>query len=147
MRVATRRLEKSRQYANSIRCKRASLIQPQQTQSAFHAVHNETLSAAPDVDPQVRNSFRRLHNKLKMRRAAPMWRNGRRNGLKIRSHESEVWVRIPPSAPLKTRFYWGKTDFPFSFEFTYAHTWVAQDNAKSWQLLAVSWQSPATDQS
>src|SRR6266480_5551924 len=84
MRVATRRLEKSRQYVKSIRCKRASLIQPQQTQSAFHAVHNETLSAAPDVDPQVRNSFRRLHNKLKMRRTAPMWRNGRRNGLKIR---------------------------------------------------------------
>src|SRR5439155_13943687 len=80
MRVATRRLEKSRQYVKSIRCKRASLIQPQQMQSAFHDVHNETLSAAPDVDPQVRNSFRRLHNKLKMRRTAPMWRNGRRNG-------------------------------------------------------------------
>src|SRR5207247_10683913 len=57
MRVATRRLEKSRQYVKSIRCKRASLIQPQQTQSAFHDVHNETLSAAPDVDPQVRNWF------------------------------------------------------------------------------------------
>src|SRR5438876_8821835 len=36
MRVATRRLEKSRQYVKSIRCKRASLIQPQQTQSVFH---------------------------------------------------------------------------------------------------------------
>jgi hypothetical protein len=29
----------------------------------------------------------------------PMWRNGRRNGLKIRSGESRVWVRIPSSAP------------------------------------------------
>ena len=34
-----------------------------------------------------------------------MWRNGRRNGLKIRSRESEVWVRIPSSAPSKMRFY------------------------------------------
>src|SRR6266550_8557639 len=33
-----------------------------------------------------------------------MWRNGRRNGLKIRSCESEVWVRIPSSAPLKRHF-------------------------------------------
>ena len=28
-----------------------------------------------------------------------MWRNGRRNGLKIRFREIEVWVRVPPSAP------------------------------------------------
>ena len=34
-----------------------------------------------------------------MHAAAPMWRNGRRNGLKIRSRESGVWVRIPSSAP------------------------------------------------
>jgi hypothetical protein len=36
--------------------------------------------------------------------AKPMWRNGRRNGLKIRSRENGVWVRIPPSAPLKIVF-------------------------------------------
>jgi hypothetical protein len=35
---------------------------------------------------------------------APMWRNGRRNGLKIRSREG-VWVRIPSSAPSEKRFY------------------------------------------
>ena len=34
-----------------------------------------------------------------------MWRNGRRNGLKIRSGEIRVWVRIPSSAPSKTQFY------------------------------------------
>jgi hypothetical protein len=38
-----------------------------------------------------------------------MWRNGRRNGLKIRSCESGVWVRIPSSAPSKTRFNEGKS--------------------------------------
>ena len=27
-----------------------------------------------------------------------MWRNGRRNGLKIRLSENSVWVRVPPSA-------------------------------------------------
>ena len=37
-----------------------------------------------------------------------MWRNGRRNGLKIRFRESEVWVRVPPSAPSKMRFCEGK---------------------------------------
>ena len=40
----------------------------------------------------------------KMRLAVPMWRNGRRNGLKIRFYESGVWVRVPPSAPLTSRF-------------------------------------------
>ena len=30
-----------------------------------------------------------------------MWRNGRRNGLKIRFRESEVRVRVPPSAGWK----------------------------------------------
>src|SRR5437588_8396833 len=34
----------------------------------------------------------------------PMWRNGRRNGLKIRSRENGVWVRIPSSAPPKVHF-------------------------------------------
>ena len=34
--------------------------------------------------------------------ATPMWRNGRRNGLKIRSGENRVWVRIPSSARSKT---------------------------------------------
>ncbi len=34
-----------------------------------------------------------------------MWRNGRRNGLKIRFREIEVWVRVPPSAPSETAFY------------------------------------------
>ena len=29
----------------------------------------------------------------------PMWRNGRRNGLKIRWSASSVWVRVPPSVP------------------------------------------------
>ncbi len=29
---------------------------------------------------------------------APMWRNGRRNGLKIRWPERAVRVRVPPSA-------------------------------------------------
>src|SRR5205814_9622892 len=53
--------------------------------------------------------FRRWNNKLRMRRAAPMWRNGRRNGLKIRSRESGVWVRIPSSAPSKMRFYDGNS--------------------------------------
>ena len=37
-----------------------------------------------------------------------MWRNGRRNGLKIRFRESEVWVRVPPSAPSKMRFLEGE---------------------------------------
>jgi hypothetical protein len=40
---------------------------------------------------------------------APMWRNGRRNGLKIRSREGGVWVRIPSSAPLKRRFTQGNS--------------------------------------
>ena len=44
----------------------------------------------------------------KIRSRAPMWRNGRRNGLKIRSREGGVWVRIPSSAPSKMRFYEGK---------------------------------------
>src|SRR5205814_3117436 len=39
----------------------------------------------------------------------PMWRNGRRNGLKIRSRENGVWVRIPSSAPLKSAFYEAKS--------------------------------------
>jgi hypothetical protein len=43
-----------------------------------------------------------------MHAAAPMWRNGRRNGLKIRSRESGVWVRIPSSAPSKLRLLLGK---------------------------------------
>src|SRR5436305_1557682 len=38
----------------------------------------------------------------------PMWRNGRRNGLKIRSRESGVWVRIPSSAPSKISILLGK---------------------------------------
>ena len=38
-----------------------------------------------------------------------MWRNGRRNGLKIRFRESEVWVRVPPSAPSEMRFYEGES--------------------------------------
>src|SRR5436309_9803252 len=38
-----------------------------------------------------------------------MWRNGRRNGLKIRSRESGVWVRIPSSAPSENPFYEGKS--------------------------------------
>jgi hypothetical protein len=37
-----------------------------------------------------------------------MWRNGRRNGLKIRFYESGVWVRVPPSAPCEKAFYEGK---------------------------------------
>ena len=37
-----------------------------------------------------------------------MWRNGRRNGLKIRSRESGVWVRIPSSAPSKISILLGK---------------------------------------
>src|SRR5204862_1314591 len=40
-----------------------------------------------------------------------MWRNGRRNGLKIRSREGEVWVRIPSSAPSKMPFYEGKSTY------------------------------------
>src|ERR1700730_1988841 len=44
----------------------------------------------------------------KMRSTAPMWRNGRRNGLKIRFYESGVWVRVPPSAPSEKPFYEGE---------------------------------------
>src|SRR5438034_8297623 len=40
-----------------------------------------------------------------------MWRNGRRNGLKIRSREGEVWVRIQSSAPSKMPFYEGKSTY------------------------------------
>src|SRR4051794_31138982 len=38
----------------------------------------------------------------------PMWRNGRRNGLKIRFREIEVWVRVPPSAPSGKPIYEGR---------------------------------------
>jgi hypothetical protein len=37
----------------------------------------------------------------RIRGVTPMWRNGRRNGLKIRLGESSVPVRIRPSAPLR----------------------------------------------
>jgi hypothetical protein len=36
-----------------------------------------------------------------------MWRNGRRNGLKIRLSENSVWVRVPPSAASEMRLYDG----------------------------------------
>ncbi len=38
-----------------------------------------------------------------------MWRNGRRNGLKIRLSENSVWVRVPPSALSEMRFHEGKS--------------------------------------
>ena len=48
-----------------------------------------------------------------------MWRNGRRNGLKIRFRESEVWVRVPPSALSKGRFVEGES--PNHAVWTVAH--------------------------
>ena len=44
-----------------------------------------------------------------------MWRNGRRNGLKIRFRESEVWVRVPPSAPSGERSLEGKMTYFLRF--------------------------------
>jgi hypothetical protein len=46
---------------------------------------------------------------LKSKITLPMWRNGRRNGLKIRSGVIRVWVRIPSSAPSKMRVYEGNS--------------------------------------
>lgn len=45
-----------------------------------------------------------------MQAALPMWRNGRRNGLKIRFYESGVWVRVPPSAPSENYVYIGESE-------------------------------------
>ena len=37
---------------------------------------------------------------LASRPSLPVWRNGRRKGLKIPWPVTAVWVRVPPSAPL-----------------------------------------------
>jgi hypothetical protein len=50
----------------------------------------------------------RWQRRLRSWAKVPMWRNGRRNGLKIRSRENGVWVRIPSSAPSENRFFIGK---------------------------------------
>jgi hypothetical protein len=56
-----------------------------------------TPASAPFASCFLQSQIENLKSKIDL----PMWRNGRRNGLKIRSRESEVWVRIPPSAPFE----------------------------------------------
>ena len=62
-----------------------------------------------------------------------MWRNGRRNGLKIRSRESGVWVRIPSSAPSENAILLGK--FVRINESSRLRT-VAHENARKHSLFA-----------
>ena len=65
-------------------------------------VATEVANRLPPPSRQI--SFRRLHrSRVNSREQPPMWRNGRRNGLKIRLSENSVWVRVPPSAPSKMR--------------------------------------------
>jgi hypothetical protein len=48
------------------------------------------MEAASEVRADYEIHFRQSDKKLRMHAAAPMWRNGRRNGLKIR------WAVIGP---------------------------------------------------
>ena len=57
---------------------------------SFHYAINHPLSEGGSRQMQLWRS--RAHP------PAPVWRNGRRNGLKIRFRESGVWVRVPPPA-------------------------------------------------
>src|SRR3989442_1358596 len=50
--------------------------------------------------PSVRRNF--YPGARRAGRRGPVWRNGRRKGLKIRWLEMAVRVRVPPPAPIRT---------------------------------------------
>ena len=53
------------------------------------------MEAASEVRADYEIHFRQSDKKLRMHAAAPMWRNGRRNGLKIRSREKRGMGSTP----------------------------------------------------
>src|SRR5436190_24005467 len=53
------------------------------------------MEAASEVGADYEIHFRQSDKKLRMHAAAPMWRNGRRNGLKIRSREKRGMGSTP----------------------------------------------------
>ena len=61
------------------------------------------MEAASEVRADYEIHFRQSDKKLRMHAAAPMWRNGRRNGLKIRSREKRGMGSTPIIGTLENR--------------------------------------------
>src|SRR5437667_12648136 len=109
MRVATRRLEKSRQYVKSIRCKRALLIQPQQTQSVFHRrAQRNAFGCSRCRSASAKFVFADCITSLKCAAQRRCGEMVDATDLKSVRANSSVWVRIPSSAPSEKRFLRGE---------------------------------------